>query len=116
MFYLFGVDLQSHILDYVLRDFELTDETFLCEPTESHIIRKNTVIMRRREVLPKETYPGLLQWDLYLKTLANSQQQQQSPEETLIGPWLEIFSGGNEFFFEFFSEWIDYVSKYLSDK
>lgn len=113
------LDLQNLIISYILKEFDFDGETFLCEPTESHVVRKNTVIMRRRETMPKETCPGLLQWDLYLKLLANAQQQQSSPppsEEKMANYWLEIFSGRKEFFFEFFTEWINYVRKYLSDE
>lgn len=70
--------------------------------------------MRRKGFTPKDEYPGLLKWDLYIKLLGEPKSTPpKKPQDEL---WFEIFVGGTDFFFQFFSEWLSYVSIYINDK
>lgn len=113
MFYLL-IDLQNKIIENVLRGLEFNDNDFVCGPEENPIARKECVIMRRKCLASVDDYPGLLKWDTYLSLLGETQpaKSKKSSDEQ----WLEIFSGGMDFFFEFFSEWIIYVDRYIDDK
>lgn len=109
------IDIQNKIISSVLKDLWFEDKDFVCGPDENPIARNEYVIMRRKGLAPNDDYPGLLKWDLYIKLLGETQpaESKGDPDSEL---WLDIFSDGMDFFLGFFSEWLNYVDRYIEEK